>query len=728
MHGSLAWMAFFCLAWMLPEGRGAGRPPAAAQHASPVFIRLEAEDAVDYSFIPGFAPMKVGEAGNRELSNGRCLLLNAAADPFPGRTHQARYELAIAEDGTYDLVGRLGLQPADEQSFELRWRMDHEPWRSLDLPPAMVVRAAVTIPTGRGGMRVAPYRFGRATLEAGTHTLTLEVRPLGRFDGLLALDAFYVATAPLDDDLIRDARVWTPAEQLLSRIPVDITIFPDHIVTNPMPHPNRGVALYGMGNTNDGPRVKSLMQAIGVNFTRFFLYQNDVHPVPDFSSSTRAGDLARFLKTRGVDDPDGWMTQASRDPAVVRSFAGRRDLLQYLEDERITFDQPGDPNWEPLERFVRGLSRDDQPLKALVHTERMPLWLSEHPARQQLQNSAIIPVPEALLYPPNNARAYEALWDQCIRYCDEAFPDLVAYWEVHNEPNLDDFFQVTWPSGPKTEAYKDRKINAYLRMYSAAATAARKAARDSKIGGPALAGADPVWISRLARHCADNKLKLDFVSWHMYDYQPVEVENAIQDFRAILHTNGFQHSELIISEWNIHGSGGQSAEQRRRFNGTYNAALATATLAAMVRAGLDQALFFYDRDQNDTANFGLLAPDARKKPVYFAFDLFHRLGDVQVQIDQSSYYRIGSLATRAGQQLLLLLWNYDPEETTERSVRLFIEGARVGRAKRYLIDATHSKLGDEAVALVGTGSSISEVSLRPNSVMLIEMTLAQDGK
>jgi hypothetical protein len=115
---------------------------------------------------------------------------------------------------------------------------------------------------------------------------------------------------------------------------------------------------------------------------------------------------------------------------------------------------------------------------------------------------------------------------------------------------------------------------------------------------------------------------LDFVSFHSYSDDPDEIVEAIR--RVAAAADGRRRDarpEVVLAEW------GRSLAAGNLSDGRVNShALAAATVVALgASVGLDRAhrTFFYDFFPGFT--FGLVAPDQRPRPVYFAYRLLGEL-------------------------------------------------------------------------------------------------------
>ena len=87
--------------------------------------------------------------------------------------------------------------------------------------------------------------------------------------------------------------------------------------------------------------------------------------------------------------------------------------------------------------------------------------------------------------------------------------DEVSHWyfEVWNEPNID-----FWTGDPKQSTY--------FELYDHTARAIKAVNAQLRVGGPATAQA--AWADAFIRHCAENKVPVDFVSSHVYGNDKAE--------------------------------------------------------------------------------------------------------------------------------------------------------------------------------------------------------------
>lgn len=173
----------------------------------------------------------------------------------------------------------------------------------------------------------------------------------------------------------------------------------------------------------------------------------------------------------------------------------------------------------------------------------------------------------------------------------------VRYWEIWNEPD----------NRPNCWTGTD---DDYLKLYAVTATALRKEFPKLKIGGPGLGNSGDLkgdaftptaFLAALLKKCKADALPLDFLSWHAYTADPLELVRRAKGVRATLDAAGFKSTESHLNEWNYLPDGSwkgikAEAEARERWYARLaneeGAAFAAAVLIALQDAPLDVACYF----------------------------------------------------------------------------------------------------------------------------------------
>ena len=229
------------------------------------------------------------------------------------------------------------------------------------------------------------------------------------------------------------------------------------------------------------------------------------------------------------------------------------------------------------------------------------------------------------------------------------------YFEVWNEPNLD-----FWGGDPRQATY--------FELYDHTARAIKAVSSRLRVGGPATAQA--AWADAFIRHCAENKVPVDFVSSHVYGNDKAEdvfgthetiprdrmVCRAVSKVHQQIEASPMPGLPLIWSEFNASYKnepevtdtaymGPWLADTIRQCDGLVNEMSYWTFSDVFEEQGVVKQPFY--------GGFGLMAEGGIPKPSYNAFRLLHQLGDERLAIASDSV-----LATRRKDgTLVIAAWN-----------------------------------------------------------------------
>jgi xylan 1,4-beta-xylosidase len=274
-------------------------------------------------------------------------------------------------------------------------------------------------------------------------------------------------------------------------------------------------------------------------------------------------------------------------------------------------------------------------------------------------------------------------WQALIRRLAEHWIDRYGktevrrwYFEVWNEPNLEDFW---------TGTRKD-----YFDLYRATARVLEEADPDLRVGGPATA--QNAWIPEFLEFCEREDVPADFVTTHHYPTDVVggpgeDTEASLAKVpRGILRTQALRarreagQRQLYYTEWNT------SADQRDPLHDQPYAAAFVAKTVLDVCDVVDGYAFWTFSDIFEEkyfpslpfhGGFGLLTIHGVPKPTYRAFELLHDLGKERYAVD-GDHPTVDAWAVRRGRELTVLLTNHamPGQPISRQAVRIEIQGAR----------------------------------------------------
>src|SRR5579863_2961281 len=400
--------------------------------------------------------------------------------------------------------------------------------------------------------------------------------------------------------------------------------------------------------------------------------------------------------------PHFWEKMFGSGRAVLSLRDGyRRDLrevkqatdFEYLRFHAILDDEVGAYDEDSQGRPVYNFSYADQIYDGLLGNGVKPfVELSFMPQKLSAHNLL-----HSFWYKPNVSPPKDWVkWDDLIaalakHLVDRYGIDEVAQWyfEVWNEPNLD-----FWGGEPKQATYWE--------LYDHSARAIKSVNPRLRVGGPATAQA--AWVDAFIKHCAENKVPVDFVSTHVYGNDRAQDvfgtdENIPRDkmaCRAVkkvhnqIEASQMPHLPLIWSEFNASYKnepevtdstymGPWLADTIRQCDGLVNSMSYWTFSDVFEEQGVVKTPFY--------GGYGLIAADGIPKPAFNAFKLLHKLGDERIDLDSDS-----ALVTRRNDgTLVLAVWNYSaPDQAgSPRTITLRLKGTKAKQAVISRVDHDH---------------------------------------
>lgn len=304
--------------------------------------------------------------------------------------------------------------------------------------------------------------------------------------------------------------------------------------------------------------------------------------------------------------------------------------------------------------------------------------------------------------PPKDYAKWDALITEFTKHLVDRYGiDEVSKWyfEVWNEPNID-----FWGGDPKQATY--------FELYDHTAKAIKSISPRLRVGGPSTAQA--AWADDFIRHCADNKVPVDFVTSHVYGNDRSEdvfgthetiprdrmVCKAVKKVHDQIKASAMPNLPLYWSEFNASYAnepevtdtaymGPWLADTIRQCDGLVDEMSYWTFSDVFEEQGVVKTPFY--------GGFGLMAERGIPKPAFNAFKLLHQLGDERLTLDSES-----ALVTRRKDgTLAVAAWNIAPpgQQGALQNVTFTFRGTDAKRVKVSRVDPVNGNVANTYRAL-----------------------------
>jgi hypothetical protein len=360
---------------------------------------------------------------------------------------------------------------------------------------------------------------------------------------------------------------------------------------------------------------------------------------------------------------------------------------------------------------------------------------------------------------PADYGAWQEMCRQAAQHCLDR-GTRVPSWEVWNEVNAG--WLKPGPNDTGAEPYaklyrealgkapknKDvvRRFEAYCKLYRATAKGVTQADPMAKVGGPALAsgpcddsvggpGSNGRGFARgLIAYCAQEKLPLDFLSWHEYFQSAGTMADEVREMKNDI--KGYPQfsaagENLMLTEWN------EAWWTDRPHDHEVGAAwCANSVTRCFIPEGLGKPCLFYVKQGDDgfRGDFSILMKDNVPKATYNMAKVFNGLKGKWLPVAGVDG-EISAVAAwdAEGKKLSIVLVNFQDRYDLKREVKVASASLpaelKGGAWKRWTIDATHSNVWNDKshaeLEQTGSGTVGGEdltQTLLANSVTLVEVS------
>ena len=318
---------------------------------------------------------------------------------------------------------------------------------------------------------------------------------------------------------------------------------------------------------------------------------------------------------------------------------------------------------------------------------------------------ALFPQVDQDIVEPNDYEEWENLIYALVRHYRNRGAG-IRYWEVANEPDIGEDGGCPYRFKP----------DSYVRYYQRTVKAILRADPDARVGGPALANWRSPILPALLDAAAKGATPLHFVSWHIYNSDPLRIRETIDNVKTLIRQRPALKPETMLNEWNMSLS---NPVRDPRFQPAFIA----ETIWQMIDGGLDYSCYYHIRDYHvDQSKFsrfmsptgaafmarwwnrmpqydGLFDYQNTIRPAYFAFKLLSRLRGERLGLESTSPKVHGFLTHDPNYRTYnLMLWNFSGQPA---QVRIQVQDLPPNMlTRRIMLDAV-------------TGTNDENLRLRP---------------
>lgn len=315
---------------------------------------------------------------------------------------------------------------------------------------------------------------------------------------------------------------------------------------------------------------------------------------------------------------------------------------------------------------------------------------------------------------PASLQDWQVLVEKTIqRYSGRTEKNLLGmYYEVWNEPDL--FGKMS----PET----------YFSLYLSSVTASQNCQNCNpfKIGGPAIATAKKDWLNSFLNLVFQNKLRLDFISWHSYQTDPAKTSAEIENLKALPSLKGLSsQAELVISEWG-------STPEISPLHDSYFDSSHTVAAVASIGNQIDKLFTFELKDgpspegKQFWGRWGLLTHQSyglTTKPRYYSFLYLNKLLDFRLN-PLSTPPGIWTIGSTDGKESYTIVTSRISEKEGPKQLQIRLLGLLPGiyTSNIYSLDSLHPPFLSQPNTISFNGGELNlSLPAYPSGVNLVEI-------
>ncbi len=289
------------------------------------------------------------------------------------------------------------------------------------------------------------------------------------------------------------------------------------------------------------------------------------------------------------------------------------------------------------------------------------------------------------IFPPKDYKKWARICEHIIRHYMEGwangFTHDMPYWEIWNEPDLDDddcLNKRCW-GGTKAE---------FFDFYEVAAKHLKACFPHLKIGGPALAH-HKEWAEEFLAEMQKRNVPIDFFSWHIYAIEPWQVVSRGEWIRNALDKYGYKNTESILNEWNyVKGWTNEFIYSLQSIHGIKGAAFLASVLTEGQKSSIDMLMYYDTRPSAFNGVFDFYTYRPLKS--YYPMKWYGEFYDLENEVRSGNF--IQDIYTLCGVdkngKITAMITHYSDDDN-KADVKIKLDFGRKGQFEVYLLDKDH---------------------------------------
>ncbi len=288
--------------------------------------------------------------------------------------------------------------------------------------------------------------------------------------------------------------------------------------------------------------------------------------------------------------------------------------------------------------------------------------------------------------PPKDFKKWAVICEHIIRHYNEGWANgyklNIQYWEIWNEPDLDDDDSLnkrTW-GGTKAQ---------FFVLFEITSMHLKKQFPHLKIGGPALAHNEE-WAEDFLREMQNRNVQLDFFSWHIYCTEPEHISQKAERIKTLLNKYGYENTESILNEWNyVKDWTEKYVYSLKAIHGIKGASFVMACICKSQCSPIDMLMYYDTRPSAFNGVFDFYTYEKLKG--YYPFYWYGFLYDCQKEITaENSIENIYSLCgvDENGKVTVILTYYSDDDSLPTKNISL--DMGRKSTFEIYKVDENHN--------------------------------------